>query len=308
MVRRIVTVLALVGAAGCNQSSSEYRPLDKAALRSASDPANSSENTDSGKAGTETAETPPGTTRPGKTDPGTTEPGAGEPGKIEPERMARGQETASGESVTGDSESLTVAEVFPVSALAPVNVVDGASVASLLNVKPGSTGPRGLDPAAPASVPATTAVKTHKVELLIPQKTFPRDAQSKALRVSYDDLDLLKVLNMEPVTANAVELMPEWLKGLDGQQIKIRGFMYPTFEAEGIERFVLARDNQICCFGRDPKIYDLIQIEMRPGKVTDYIPPTRSFDVVGRFRIELSADDDKPNALYFVDNAEIITR
>ena len=128
------------------------------------------------------------------------------------------------------------------------------------------------------------------------------------MRVSYDDLDLLKVLNMEPVTIDAIDHMPAWLKGLNGQRIKIRGYMFPTFETEGIERFVLARDNQICCFGRDPKVYDLVQIDLKAGKTTHYIPATRAFDVVGRLKLEMVAADDKPFGLYFLEDAEVIDR
>ncbi len=203
---------------------------------------------------------------------------------------------------------------LPVSALAPVNVVDGASVAMLLKVVPGEPVPTAAATAAannviqPASAASPSNAKPRTVELLVPDKTFQRDASSKALRVSFDDLDLLKVLNLEPVTEIGVGSMPAWLKGLDGQRIRIRGFMYPTFEAEGIERFVLARDNQICCFGRDPKVYDLVQVDMRSGKTTNYIPATRAFDVIGRFKIEVVAEDGKPYGLYYIEDAEIIDR
>lgn len=199
---------------------------------------------------------------------------------------------------------------LPASALQPLNVIDGASVATLLKTVPdASVAAETANAIQPAS--ATASVPTEKlrvVELLVPEKTFQRDTKSKALRVSYDDLDLLKVLNLDPVTENAVELMPEWLKGLDGQQIRIRGFMFPTFEAEGLERFVLARDNQICCFGRDPKVYDLVQVDMRSGKTTNYIPATRAFDVVGRFKIEMVSVDGKPYGLYSIQDAEVIDR
>ncbi len=145
-------------------------------------------------------------------------------------------------------------------------------------------------------------------KILIPDKSFRIDGNTKALRVTYDDLDLLKIINLEPVTATAVDQMPKWLKELSGQRIRIRGFMYPTFEAEGIERFVLARDNQICCFGRDPKVYDLIQVDMSRGRTTNYIPATRAFDVVGRFKIEMVADEGKPFGLYFLEESEVIDR
>lgn len=199
---------------------------------------------------------------------------------------------------------------LPVSALRPLNVFDGASVATLLKTVPDASAP--ADPPSsiqPASATASApAEKPRVVELLVPEKTFQRDAKTKGLRVSYDDLDLLKVLNLDPVTENAVDLMPEWLKGLDGQQIRIRGFMFPTFEAEGLERFVLARDNQICCFGRDPKVYDLVQVDMRSGKTTNYIPATRAFDVIGRFKIEMVSVDGKPYGLYSIQDAEVIDR
>ena len=45
----------------------------------------------------------------------------------------------------------------------------------------------------------------NKIELLIPEKSFRRERGTDAVRVSYDDIDLLKVLNMEPVPPNAVE-------------------------------------------------------------------------------------------------------
>ncbi len=213
------------------------------------------------------------------------------------EATTTSNDTTHGDETTEPKDATTavivVEEQLPVSALGPVNVVDGASVAALMKI-------------APAEV--TAPVAPRKVEVLILEKAFRTDGASKALRVSFDDLDLLKVLNMEPVTIDAIDHMPSWLKGLNGQRIKIRGYMFPTFETEGIERFVLARDNQICCFGRDPKVYDLVQIDLKAGKTTHYIPATRAFDVVGRLKFEMVAADDKPFGLYFLEDAEVIDR
>lgn len=213
-------------------------------------------------------------------------------------------------------EDLTSEEFLPVSALGPVNVINGASVSNLLkqgDKAANPVGPQVIQPVSATIAETTTTDKTttdkpRTVELLVPDKSFQRDRTSNALRVSYDDLDLLKVLNMEPVTSNAVELMPAWLTDLNGQRIRIRGFMFPTFEAEGLERFVLARDNQICCFGRDPKVYDVIQVDMHAGKTTRYIPATRSFDVVGRLKIDFRIEDGKPFGLYCIEDAEVIER
>ena len=204
-------------------------------------------------------------------------------------------------------------EALPVSALGPVNVV--SSVRALLNIPPSDPKIRQelitATPATPqvaASIPGSVASPPNQIELLIQEKKFQTEPKTGALRVSFDDIDLLKVLNMEPVVENADELMPDWLKGLDGKTIRIRGFMYPTYDTEGIERFVLARDNQICCFGRDPKIYDLVQVDMKSGKTTNYIPATRAFDVVGTFRIKMLAEEGKPYGLYLIEQAVVIDR
>jgi hypothetical protein len=149
------------------------------------------------------------------------------------------------------------------------------------------------------------ASELRKVQLLVPNKTFR--AEGEALRVSYDDIDLLKVLNMDPVAPDAATYMPAWLKALDGRRIRIRGFMYPTFQQTGVHAFGLARDNQICCFGRNPKIYDVFDVVLHEGTTTNYIP-NRPFDVVGVFHIRPEAEDGKLYRLYEMDDASVVTK
>ena len=161
-----------------------------------------------------------------------------------------------------------------------------------------------VEPAAPASTTAAPGGLT----VLVPEKTFRGEGSDGTLRVSYDDLDLLKVLNAEVVPVDVVDHMPQWLKGLDGQRIRIRGWMYPPLLSEGLKGFTLARDNQICCFGRDPKPYDLIRVRMRPGVTTDYIA-NRPFDVVGVFRLDPVAYSAKDwEQLYVIEDAVVIDR
>ena len=144
------------------------------------------------------------------------------------------------------------------------------------------------------SLPAADETRTFKVE-------GPEDA----IRVSFDDFDLLKVMNLDPVPADAPEKLPKWLKALDGKRIRVRGFMYPPFQDTGIRGFVLARDNQICCFGRTPKEYDLVDTFLRKGVTTDYIQG-RPFDVVGTFRIK--SEIEKFTAMYELEDAVVIEK
>lgn len=143
-----------------------------------------------------------------------------------------------------------------------------------------------------------------EIQLLIPEKHFRKEL-GQAFRVSYDDLDLLKVLNMEPVPADAVSHFPDWLSALEGKPVRIRGFMYPTFAATDLTEFVLARDNGICCFVRKPKVYDIIGVTLADGETTDYIEG-RPFDVQGILRIDPAADDNNLSRLYRIEQAKVI--
>ena len=61
------------------------------------------------------------------------------------------------------------------------------------------------------------------------------------------------------------------VKPLDGQNIFIKGYMYQTKEAKGLSRFVLLKDNGECCFGGDPKPYDMIGVRMQGKKKVDSV-------------------------------------
>lgn len=257
------------------------------------------------------------------------EPVTGHPTETEPDAATLPSPEAppSGEVARVDDQPLAPGEddVPPVSALGPVNVVDGTALAAVMQAAARSEGikppaqltevPGGSErpstPAANGSAASGSVTPAQPlpggIQLLVPHKEFRVQGPNGALRVSYDDLDLLKILNMEPVPPDADKYFPDWLRQLDGQRIRIRGFMYPQFESTGIERFVLARDNQICCFGRDPKVYDLIEVTMAPGRTTDFILG-RPFDVVGIFRIELVAEGGKPLGLYRIEDALVIDR
>lgn len=193
-------------------------------------------------------------------------------------------------------------------------------------LKPGSTPPADSSPEAETELPLVAkkpdakdralseaeqkelaSMKPREVKILVKDRSFRRTSPEDALLINYDDIDLLKVMNMEPVTPEAPELMPQWLKDLDGKRIRIRGFMYPPYQQTGNEYFQLARDNQICCFGKNPKIYDLFPVVMRDGETTDYIL-NRPFDVVGVFHIKAETLDDELHRIYMIDDAIVIDK
>lgn len=159
-----------------------------------------------------------------------------------------------------------------------------------------------------APISALEIANPRRVEVLIPHKSFPTDRKTGALRLAFEDLNLFKVLNMDPVTPDAVSWMPEWMTALNGKRIRIRGFMNPPYMAEDLERFVLLRDNLECCYGPGAKIYDCIEVQMKFGTSANYIPLSQPFDVVGRLKIDLRSAGSSIYGLYVIEDAAVLTR
>ena len=185
------------------------------------------------------------------------------------------------------------------SADTPGNKQPAIAVKSIVSPQTGLTGPADIP-----QIDNGTSETANKIELLIPHKSFRRERGTDAVRVSYDDIDLLKVLNMEPVPPNAAEYFPDWLAALDGRRIRIRGWMYPTFVSEGLSSFTMARDNGICCFQRMPKIYDVIFVKLGEGEQSKYID--HPFDVEGIFHIDSEGDGSELPRLYKIENARVL--
>lgn len=164
-----------------------------------------------------------------------------------------------------------------------------------------------IPPAPPVAETLASQSPVRPLELLIPEKAFKVEGPDGALRVSFDDVDLLKVLNAEPVPLDVEQHLPDWLSGLDGKTVRIRGWMFPPRSETGLRGFLFVRDNQICCFGRTAKIYDKFGVRMRTGETTDYILG-HPFDVVGRMVVKTSIQDGELFLLYLIEDAVVIDK
>ena len=93
------------------------------------------------------------------------------------------------------------------------------------------------------------------------------------------------------------EMLTDAINALDGQPIRIRGFILPTAQKRGIKQFVLVRDNQECCFGPGAALFDCILVEMQPGATAEFT--IRPVAVAGKFSInEIIGPDGKHLAIY----------
>jgi len=206
----------------------------------------------------------------------------------------------SGNAVTTDnSGDAGTAEPQPGS---PAPAPDKTAPVAENETDPADSADAPAAPDQPSTETASGEKPQREIKLLIPTKKFRVEGPDEAVRVSFDDVDLLKVLNMDPVIPKAPELMPDWLKELDGKRVRIRGFMIPPFSETDVRAFTLARDTQLCCFGRNPLPYDLIDVFLKEGAATEYIE-LRPFDVVGVFHI---GEEIEPGYLYSIDDAVVI--
>lgn len=172
----------------------------------------------------------------------------------------------------------------------------------------------GLPPAPPVAAPLAASIDggsppmaALEIKLLVPEKEFQVEGPEGAIRVSFDDVDLLKVLNAEPVPNDIEKHLPAWLSGLNGKTVRIRGWMYPPPQETDIPAFLFVRDNQICCFGRMAKIYDKFGVKLREGVTTNYIQG-RPFDVVGQMVVKSVLLDGELFFLYKINDAIIIDK
>ena len=101
------------------------------------------------------------------------------------------------------------------------------------------------------------------------------------------------------------QLLTDKINNFEGKRIKIRGYIRPSFKQTGIEKFILVRDNQECCFGPGAMIYDCMIVGMKKGTATEFT--TRPITVEGDFYLkEFEGPDGKFWAIYRLRNATVL--
>lgn len=117
---------------------------------------------------------------------------------------------------------------------------------------------------------------------------------------TFDDIKF----DIEPDAPFSRDMLKPEIEALDGQRIRIRGYILPTAQKRGLKTFVLVRDNMECCFGPGAALYDCILIEMQPGKSTEF--DAYPVAVTGRFQIkELKMPDGSHLAIYRMVGEEV---
>ena len=96
------------------------------------------------------------------------------------------------------------------------------------------------------------------------------------------------------------DMLTKEIVALEGQLVRIRGYMLPSFQQSGIKKFVLVRDNMECCFGPGAALYDCVIIEMKGAASAEFT--VRPIAVEGVFKVsEFKGPDGKHLAIYHID-------
>ena len=65
----------------------------------------------------------------------------------------------------------------------------------------------------------------------------------------------------------AKDQIPQPIKDLNGKKIALQGFMVPIDLKNGKStKFLLVKDQSLCCFGRMPRMNEWVSVKMKPGK------------------------------------------
>lgn len=117
--------------------------------------------------------------------------------------------------------------------------------------------------------------------------------------ISFDDIKL----DVQPDDPFTSESLTDRVKQLDGNRIRLRGYIRPSFKQHGLKSFVFVRDNKECCFGPGAAIHDCVLVKMKKGDETDYT--VRPVTLEGDFYLkEYRAPDGNVWAVYRMKNAQ----
>ncbi|QDT51080.1 hypothetical protein Pan258_51630 [Symmachiella dynata] len=89
-----------------------------------------------------------------------------------------------------------------------------------------------------------------------------------------------------PKVANGQYQLDEDILALDNKDIFIKGYMFPGRKTTDIDTFVLVKDSGDCCFGGQPKIEDMILVELQNDMKIDLRSQTTPVGIGGKLRLD----------------------
>ncbi len=124
--------------------------------------------------------------------------------------------------------------------------------------------------------------------------------EQKKFDLSFDDLKF----EMEKSQDFDRSMLTDKIKEYNGAKIQLRGYIRPSFTADGLSKFVFVRDNKVCCFGPKAAIFDNVLVKLAAGITTDYT--VRPITIEGDLMLkEYKGPDDKVWSIYRMKNTVV---
>lgn len=138
---------------------------------------------------------------------------------------------------------------------------------------------------APAGAQTTAATPVANAGKSSVAGSLPKK-QSARQDINFDTVQL----KLESRDLYAHSLLTPAVLALDGQRVRISGFINPDFAMTmELAGFYLARDNKTCCFGPNALLCDFVTVQMRKGETMHFTHGVVT--VEGTFRIDERKDD-----------------
>jgi len=111
---------------------------------------------------------------------------------------------------------------------------------------------------------------------------------------------------LQPEEGKLNQKVPPLAEEMNGEQVFIKGYVFPGQQKQGIKTFLLVRDRGDCCFGGNPKLTDRIQVTLADPERLKF--SSRLHKVAGTFRLERkpgAAVDATGAVYYYLDNGRM---
>lgn len=104
---------------------------------------------------------------------------------------------------------------------------------------------------------------------------------------------------LQPEEGKVDQQVPPLAEELNGEQVFIKGYIFPGQQQKGIKKFLLVRDRGECCFGGNPKLTDRIQVTLADSERLKFSSSLHK--VAGKFRLEKKPGDavDATGSVYY---------
>lgn len=107
---------------------------------------------------------------------------------------------------------------------------------------------------------------------------------------------------LQPLPGDPPAAVPDSAHAVAGQNVLLKGYMYPGTRQRGITEFLLCRDQGDCCFGGQPKITDRVLVRL--ADPTGMVFTQGLVKIAGRFRVEPAGTPELGGGvLYHIDDA-----